>query len=208
MNLKSIKKDCIGNQDVFLLLWKIKYIKRKDFTWVTFSRLQAKLPSGFIPASSLQQELLPCLTPWWHKGWMITNTQGNKSFLCKWEKCRRHKGLQTWSRENLSIIILLSLLSPSSAIPHCQYHVYHHISYICPLFVSVWEGPHWLLSRGSCPYQRRHLALRTSLEPQPGPIFIIGRSPCAQHRSVSWVFDWVVSLVFDVSLHYYTHGFL
>ena len=29
----------------------------------TFSRLQAKLPPGFVPASSLQQELLPSPTP-------------------------------------------------------------------------------------------------------------------------------------------------
>ena len=102
----------------------------------------------------------------------------------------------------------VSWLIFQSAIPGCQCHVYHHISYIGPLLVPVWEGPHWLLAGGSCPYRRRHLALRTGLEPHPGPIFIIDRSPCAQHRSVSWVFDWVVSLVFDISIHYHTLGFV
>ena len=58
------------------------------------------------------------------------------------------------------------------------------------------------------PYRRWHLALRTGLEPHPSPIFIIDRSPCAQHRSILWVFDWVVSLVFDISLHYHTLGFM
>lgn len=137
MNFTNIKKAYIENQDVFLLLWQIKYVKRKGFTWVTFSRLQAKLPSGFVPTSSLQQELLPGLTPWWHKGWMFTNTQGNKGFLCKWGKCRRHKGLQTWSRGNLSIIILLSpLLSPPLGLPF-EVFLYHLQS---SFLVRSWLG--------------------------------------------------------------------
>ena len=102
----------------------------------------------------------------------------------------------------------VSLDSFQLTIPGCQCLFYHHISCIGPLLVPVWECLHWLLAGRSCPYPWRHLSLRTSLELHPGPIFIIDRSPCAQHQLVSWVFDWVVSLVFDISLHYHTLGFM
>ena len=98
----------------------------------------------------------------------------------------------------------VSWLIFQSAIPSYQHHVRYHINYVGPLLVLVWEGLHWLLVSGSFSYWLRQIAPRAYLEPLPGPIFIIDRSPCAQHRSISWVFDWVVSLVFDVSLHYHT----
>ena len=102
----------------------------------------------------------------------------------------------------------VSWLIFQSAIPGCQYHVYHHISYIGPLLMLVWEGFHWILAGGSCPDQQRHLAMRTGLELHLGPIFIIDRSPCAQHLSTLWVFDWVVSLVFNIHFHYHTLEFV
>lgn len=95
-----------------------------------------------------------------------------------------------------------------SAILGCQHHVRYHIIFICPLFVPVWEGLHWLLAGGSYPYWLRQIALRADWEQYPGPIFIIDRSPCAQHWSISWVFYWVVSLVFDINVHYHRLGFM
>lgn len=84
-----------------------------------------------------------------------------------------------------------------SVIPSCQHNFHYHIKYIGPLLMLVWEGLHWLLARRSFSYQLRQTALRADLESHPSPIFIIDRSPYAQNQSISWVFDWVVFLLFD-----------
>jgi len=77
------------------------------------------------------------------------------------------------------LLCSVSWLIFQSAIPGCQCLIYHHISYVCPLLMLVWEGLHWLLASRSCRYRRWHLTLRIGLELHPSLIFIIDRSPYA-----------------------------
>ena len=57
-------------------------------------------------------------------------------------------------------------------------------------------------------YSKEHISPRVGLKSHPSLVCIIDRWPCAQHQLVLWVFDWVISLLFNVILHYHTLGFV